>query len=115
MWSSCILEVSSAGTPKIKSENFSICFLFGHFCFVKIIDFIFFFFANFNALITFRLFPEVVIPIAISPGFPIDSICLEKISLNEKSFPIAVNAEVSVDKDIAGIDLLFFYILQLIL
>ena len=83
-------------------------FFFGYFFFVKITDIIFFFLANFNALITFLLFPEVVIPIAISPGFPIDSICLEKISLNEKSFPIAVNVEVSVDKDIAGIDLLFF-------
>ena len=49
-------------------------------------------------------------PIAISPGFPIDSICLEKISLKEQSFPIAVNAEVSVDKEIAGIDFLFFFI-----
>ena len=110
MWSSCILEVSSAGTSKIKSENFFICFLFGYFCFVKIIDFILFLFANFRALITFKLFPEVVIPIATSPGFPIDSICLEKISLNEKSFPIAVSAEVSVDKEIAGIDFLFFFI-----
>ena len=44
----------------------------------------------------------------MSPGFPIDSICRAKIWLNEKSFPIAVNAEVSVDKEIAGIDLLFF-------
>ena len=110
MWSSCILAVSSAGTPNIKSETFSICFLFGYFFFVKITDVIFFFLANFNALITFLLFPEVVIPIAISPGFPIDSNCLEKISLNEKSFPIAVNVEVSVDKDIAGIDFLFFFV-----
>ena len=44
----------------------------------------------------------------MSPGFPIDSNCLEKISLNEKSFPIAVNAEVSVAYDIAGTDFLFF-------
>ena len=110
MWSSCILAVSSAGTPKIRSEIFFKCCLFGYFFFVKITDINFFFLANFNALITFLLFPEVVIPIAISPGLPMDSICLEKISLNEKSFPIAVNAEVSVDNDIAGIDFLFFFI-----
>ena len=85
-------------------------FLFGYFFFVKIIEVIFFFLANFSALITFLLFPEVLIPIAISPGFPIDSICLEKISLNVKSFPIAVKTDVSVDNDIAGIDFLFFFI-----
>ena len=50
----------------------------------------------------------MVIPTATSPFFPIDSICLEKILLKEKSFPIAVNVEVSVDKEIAGIDFLFF-------
>ncbi len=66
-----------------------------YFSFVKIIDINFFFFAIFNPLRTFLLLPEVVNPIAISPGWPIASICLEKISLKEKSFPIAVKAEVS--------------------
>ena len=69
---------------------------------------IFFLLAKFKAFKTFRLFPDVVIQIATSPFFPIDSICLEKILLKEKSFPIAVNAEVSVAKEIAGIDLLLF-------
>ena len=76
--------------------------------FVKITDFIFFFFASFKAFSTFLLLQDVDIPIAISPVFPIDSSCLEKISLNEKSLPIAVRDDVSVDKEIAGIDLLFF-------
>ena len=60
------------------------------------------------ASIKFLLFPEVVKAIQISPLLPIASICLEKIYLNLKSFPIAVNADPSVVSAIAGIACLFF-------
>ena len=49
---------------------------------------------------TFLLFPDVVIPIAISPAFPIALICLENKNSKPKSFPIALNVEVSVTKEI---------------
>ena len=61
-----------------------------------------------RALITFLLFPEVDIPIATSPFFPIASICLEKIKSKPKSFPIAERDDVSVTKDNAEIGFLFF-------
>ena len=56
----------------------------------------------------FWLFPEVVIPIHKSPLLAIASICLEKINLKPRSFPIAVIAEVSVESDIAEKAFLFF-------
>jgi len=69
---------------------------------------IFFLFAALRALTILVLFPEVVIPTAMSPELPIASICLEKIFSNLKSLPMAVIAEVSVVIEIAGRALLFF-------
>ena len=47
---------------------------------------------------------------AISPFFPMASICLEKIYLKLISLPIDVKIDVSVASDIAGIAFLIFYI-----
>ena len=55
-----------------------------------------------NALIMFSEFPDVEIPIKMSPGFPNASVCLSKISLKFLSFPQAVITEVSVVSAIAG-------------
>ena len=61
------------------------------------------FFEIFKALIIFKLCPEVEIANIVSPFFAIASICLEKIYSKPKSFPIAVNADVSVANEIAEI------------
>lgn len=50
----------------------------------------------------FLLDPDVEMQTKQSPFFPRACICLEKIYLNPKSFPIAVNALVSVTKDKAA-------------
>ena len=63
---------------------------------------IFFLFAIFAASIRFSLFPEVVIAIAMSPLFPMASICLENMFFKAKSFPVAVIIDVSVANEIAG-------------
>jgi len=68
----------------------------------------FFLLATLIASIKFGLLPLVVIAMQMSPLLPMASSCLEKIYLNPKSLPIAVRAEVSVVKAIAGSAILFF-------
>ena len=70
--------------------------------------FIFFFFAVSIALIKLLEFPEVEIIKRISPDSPKPSICLEKTLSNPKSLLIAVNADESVVRAIAGKDDLSF-------
>ena len=74
---------------------------------VKTIVFIWFFFANSRALITFLLLPDVEIPITTSSFWPSASSCLENKNSNPKSFPIAVRVDVSVERDKAAIAFLF--------
>ena len=58
----------------------------------------------------FRDLPDVLITINTSFLEPKASKFLEKILLNEKSFPHAVIVGMSVAKEIAGIGLLFLWI-----
>ena len=60
-------------------------------------------FAALRPRITFSLFPDVEMPIAMSPLEQSASICREKRLSNPKSFPIAVSADVSVVREMAGI------------
>ena len=61
-----------------------------------------FFFAVSIALTKFLELPEVEMTIRISPAFPNPSICREKTLLNPKSLLIAVIADESVVRAIAG-------------
>ena len=95
---SCILDVFSAGIDITSSENLETKVEFFPVNEIHLRPI----FLLLSPIIIFLLLPEVDIAMATSPDDPKASIWREKRNSNPKSFPIAVSADVSVDKEIAG-------------